>query len=98
MVMLQTLDVLGDKVHPQFRAYVILKKSTAYMPVFTVSILLITGKKLKKVYLLWEPCCLHSVHGLVSHQPCLRNQETYHVKKTNVCVRKTMVYRVNQAK
>ena len=60
--MLQTLDVLHI---PDVGLMLVKKKSMAYTPVFTVLILRIIGKKLKKVSLLSEPNCLHNVHGLV---------------------------------
>ena len=58
--------------YPDF-GLMLFKKSTAYTPVFTVIILCITGKKLKKVFYcgnLIINFCPHSVHGLVYDRPC----------------------------
>jgi len=59
-----------------FGRMLVKKKITAYTPGFTVLILCIIGKKLKKVYLLSELYCLHRVHGLVYDQPCERKKGT----------------------
>ena len=98
--MLQTLNVLVDNPHPRFRGLCCSKKiSTAYTPVFTVSILRITGKKIKKGYSLLEPYCLHRMHGLVYIEETKKLIVLKRTKESGVVrVRKTMVYRVNQAK